>query len=242
MYCPGCSIALDLDPGRYCRRCGCSLEGVKTLVETNLRSAEEPATSRFSRHTDISLGAILMYLGGVVAMFWANLQPGPDSYVLPQVFFIIGLTLAFIQFAFHPLLSRVVRRFFNVTLPTQSAAKQREGINAGAMFMFMSIWIAWIISLVVPDAARRPTWIVVMMTLMLLVTLIAGPLIATAGKLLSRSSQEPRPDELGSDAAKESLPAGQTIPAQSFLSRSSQTAEIAPPPSVTEHTTQLLNE
>ena len=50
------------------------------------------------------------------------------------------------------------------------------------------------------------------------------------------------PAQLGAGARGSALPPAQTIPVRNFVPRRQSTAELVPPPSVTENTTRLLDE
>lgn len=245
MFCPKCSQAQVSEKERFCKRCGCRLDLVKELIDEDvLANREASSLRRLPGQRDISIGALLMFIGGVVGILWGYLNPGPDTDVLPQVFLLLGFTLGFILLLFQPLLGGLRSLFSETKVSSAQIALQRDGINLGAILMFVGILKAWVLATVINDASQRPPLILAMMALMLLLLFVVRPLVQGVYKLFFKTSstEELTQDELlEPDATRELLPAN-SIPAQSWISSRPQSGDMVQRPSVTEKTTDLLEE
>lgn len=257
MYCPKCSEAQVSENVRFCKRCGLPLEAVQDLI-----ASEERSTSRVDglllKQKDISIGAGLMYIGSLVAMFWARSHLGADGDVLPQVFLILGFTLGFILLLFHPLLSGL-KKLFSDSGEGNNARKKskrsstdskRDGVNLGALLMFLGTVKAMVLSTMISDPARRPALTVAMATVGLMLLLISRWLVGGVYRMFfeeSLADQQANSEQLTAGlsevkggAFKPALPPAHhngAIPVEAFTSNK---VEVAQPPSVTEKTTGLL--
>jgi hypothetical protein len=216
---------------------------VKELIDEDaLASREAISLRRLPKQKDISIGAAGMFIGGVVGILWRYLSSGLDIDVLPQVFLLLGFTLGFILLLFQPLLSGLRSLFSETKAPSVQIAMQRDGINLGAILMFVGTLKAWVLATVVNDPSQRPPLILAMMGLMLLVLLVLRPLVQGVYKLFFKTSSTDeltQNDLMDRDATRE-LSAANSIPAQSWVPSRSQSAEMVQPPTVTEKTTGLL--
>jgi hypothetical protein len=106
MFCPKCSQAQVSEKIRFCSRCGFRLDGIKELIASEERPAagQTRVESLLPLQKDISTGAGLMFIGGVVAMLWGFVLGGRPVDALPQAYLILGLTLSFILLLLRPLL------------------------------------------------------------------------------------------------------------------------------------------
>jgi hypothetical protein len=96
------------------------------------------------------MGALLMFAGCVVAVLWGFMGTrGPAEVVLPQAYFILGGTLAFLLTLFHPLL----RSLEKLTTGGEAAVytqRRRDGINLGAILMFVGALKATLLTSLMP--------------------------------------------------------------------------------------------
>jgi hypothetical protein len=180
MYCPKCSQQQASDEVRFCSRCGFQLGVVKELLAQAATSAPAeplpptapPVPSRGLRRRDVSVGALLMFVVGLVVVLFPDTTPPPvrDGQLLMMVGLFVALTL-FIYFV-KPLL-RAVNKLFGEEDAAQPA----------------------------PDLTTR----------------------------------------VSPAAHRAALPPTRSVPAASFNSPRANTAEVLRPPSVTERTTNLLD-
>lgn len=254
MFCPRCSEAQISEDVRFCKRCGLRLEVVHALVSEEATSASRPE-SFLPKQKDISIGAALMFIGSVVAMLWAVAHRGGDADVLPQVYLILGFTLGFILLLFHPLLGGL-KKLFSETKEGSAGegttedkrTTQRNGINLGALLMFLGTIKAMALSTLKPDLLQRPLVTIEIATAMFLMLLVVRWLIAGVYRSFFGSSAAPKGTEervtaelqQGFRERSPALPAAQHdafIP----LQKNAESVEMAQPVSVTENTTGLLN-
>lgn len=73
----------------------------------------------------------------VAAVLWGFMGTrGPAEVLLPQSYFIMGSTLAFILTLFHPLL-RWLEGLNSGGEPAPPSRRRRDAINLGALLMFL---------------------------------------------------------------------------------------------------------
>ena len=178
MFCPKCSQQQASDEVRFCSRCGFQLGVVKELLaQTEAPAAARveplpPAPARGLRRRDVTVGALLMFVVGLIVVLFPDTTPPPvrDGQLVMLVGLFIALTL-----------------LVNFIRPMLKAANKLFG----------------------DDEAARP-----------------------APDLTTRVSPA---------AQRAALPPTRTVPASSFSPPSVNTAEMRQPPSVAEHTTNLLD-
>ena len=119
MYCPKCSQQQASDEARFCSRCGFQLGVVKELLSQAAAPppAEQqpqplpPAPSRGLRRRDVTVGALLMLVVGLLVVLFPDTTPPPtrDAQLIMLVGMFIALTLL-VNFI-RPLL-RAVNKLF----------------------------------------------------------------------------------------------------------------------------------
>jgi hypothetical protein len=256
MFCPKCSQPQTSNQLRFCPRCGFHLEEVRALVQ----SEETPATDADSRtrsilpsQKDISIGAGLMFAGGIVATLWSFfISAWPLDVALPQAFFILGFTLAFVLLFFHPLVRALHKQFADKDEPPLDLSGRQNGINLGAILMFIGALKAMLLTTMMEPSRRG--WVTLLsMAGGFLVLLFLRPIIETVYNLLFRrsDSSEDKPSTadtsdlmrtLPANSYATALPPAQSIPVNTAAITSNlREPHMAQPPSVTEHSTELLN-
>ncbi len=257
MFCPKCSQQQVSDSVRFCARCGFRLNAVKELLDQEealaTGAAQSKAASILPTQKDISIGAGLMFCGGIVAVVWGFIiGAGPLDAVLPQAFFILGFTLAFVLLFFHPLVGALHKLFGGEEPQPGQRAKQQNGINLGAILMFIGTLKAMLLTSLMRPEIRGVTTLLFMTGgfLMLLVIrwivqAVYQLLFQRAGSAEEKASLPDAPERVTqlNPSSREAayLPPAQSLPADSFIPPRSQTAEVVEPPSVTEKTTEILN-
>ena len=155
MFCPRCSHSQDTDQLRFCSRCGFGLEPVKELIQReDSDKAKSPSKEFPIRQKDISIGAGLMFAGGVVAVVWGLvISSGPIDVALSKAFFILGFALAFILLFFHPILG-ALHKFFSPDKQSEQSTTQQNGVNLGAILMFIGTLKAMLIATFLESGSR----------------------------------------------------------------------------------------
>jgi hypothetical protein len=257
MFCPKCSEAQVSEDVRFCKRCGFRLEAVQDLIASEAVSKSR-ADSLLPKQKDISIGASLMFIGSVVAMFWAQAHLGADGDVLPQVFLILGFTLGFILLLFPALLG-VLKKLFSDTEDqsggrderkrTARSRKQRDGINLGALLMFLGTVKALVLSTFEHNPPKRAALALAITTGIFLMLLFSRWLVEGVYRLFFNSGEDGKvkservtaelPPAI-KEGSRTALPPTQNdgIPIEVFKSK---TSEMTQPASVTENTTGLLS-
>jgi hypothetical protein len=243
MYCPRCGHQPISDAIRFCSYCGFKLGVVKaSLADNDDVRTTLPTTPTPERQRDINIGVILMFLGALFAAVLA----GRGLFHLGREG---GALILAICFAALLIFSRPLMKFIYKLLSWEEPASlsQRRMIF-GSILMFTSTILLAISSLLTFGRMRTPEFLlslVVAFVLLLLTSkyllqalryLVAGDADAA---VVSRNEVAHEPIALG-DAVVPALSAGHEIPVSLFTSPRVTTAEILTPPSVTEQTTNLL--
>src|SRR5687768_7624812 len=167
MFCPKCSQAQPAENLRFCPRCGFPVQAVKELVVREESRGHGEVRSQegwlLPAQRDLTTGALLMFAGCVVATLWGFMGTrGPAEALLPQSYFIMGGTLFFLLTLFHPLL-RSLERLASGGEPASYPRGRRDGINLGALLMFIGALKATLLtSLMHPGPERGLTTLIFM--------------------------------------------------------------------------------
>ena len=250
MFCPKCSLPQPAEALRFCPRCGFHVREVKELVGRDEARAAEEALARaegpLPAQKDLATGALLMFAGCVVAVFWGfmGLRWRPEI-ALPQAYFVMGVTLAFILTLFHPLLG-ALERLFSGGEPSPHARRRRDGINLGALLLFVGALKAALITSIMPPGPEKGLTTLAIMAGMLLLLLLLRPVLRAAHALLFKG--EGHADSAAGDVTARldpakggALPPARAVPVNDFAHAHADTADLVAPPSVAEETTRKLN-
>ena len=250
MFCPKCSQSQPAEDLRFCPRCGFPLSAVQELV---LREEARGVDARLREEgtlppqKEIATGALLMFAGSIVAVLWGFMGTRwPAEVLLPQSYFIMGGTLAFLLTLFHPLL-RWLEGLTSGGEPADFSRRRRDGINLGALLMFVGALKATVLTSLVPLGPERGVTTLLFMAGMLILVLLLRPILRAArglffgGRVAADSAAEPTTARLEGSEQAAALPPAQSIPAGGFSPARAGTAEPVAPPSVAEETTRKLN-
>lgn len=257
MFCPKCGLSQSSEDLRFCPRCGMRLAAVKELVgheETRAGDSAQAGGDVLPRQKDINLGAFLMLAGGVASVLWGFTGPqrGPAEIILPQAYAALGFTLAFILLLFHPLLGALQKLFSGGAGHAHGdTPKRREGINLGALLMFVGTLKAILLTYAMPPGGGRAVTTLFIMALMFAVLLFLRPILKGVHALLfkeaTHAADSAPPFDEGSTARLDSrqggaaLPPARAVPVNQFTHPRANTAELVAPPSVTEDATRKLD-
>lgn len=188
MFCPKCSQAQPADDLRFCPRCGFPLVAVKELLgREGARGGDRVGSEdvwQLPAQKDLATGALLMFAGSVVALLWGVTGTrGPAEVLLPQAYFIPGGTLAFLLTLFHPLL-RSLEKLSSGGLTSPDTSGRRDGINLGALLMFVGALKATLLTSGMHPGPERGLTTLAFTAGMLLLLLLLRPVLRTAHGLL----------------------------------------------------------
>lgn len=250
MFCPKCSQPQPAADLRFCPRCGFHLLAVQELVLREEARGEDARLREewtLPAQKEIATGALLMFAGSIVAVLWGFMGTRwPAEVLLPQAYFIMGGTLAFILTLFHPLL-RWLEGLTSGGEPADFSRRRRDGINLGALLMFVGALKATVLTSLVPLGPERGATTLLFMAGMLLLVLLLRPILRAArglffgGRVAADSAAEPTTARLEGREQAAVLPPAQSLPASGFMPARANTAEPAAPPSVAEETTRKLS-
>jgi hypothetical protein len=255
MFCPKCSQVQPSEHQRFCSRCGFRLEDVRSLIEHDEALATPgrlSAETLLPRQKDVSIGAGLMLIGGIVAVLWGFIiGTGPLDVLLPQAFLILGFTLAFILLFFNPLV-RTLHKFFSGTEEKpRDLSRQQTGINLGAILMFIGTLKAMLLAPLM-NLGNRGAATLLLMTGGFLLVLVLRWLIQAVYRLLFKTTASSHEAESAIDAAEltarlapaaygGNLPPARSITPDDNAASEMKRGNVAQPVSVTEYTTELLD-
>jgi hypothetical protein len=251
MFCPKCSQPQPSEDLRFCPRCGFPVGEVKVLFGQEAEREVEERRVRdegmLPAQKDLATGALLMFAGAVFAVFWGLLwSRGPAEVALPQTFFILGGTLAFILTLCHPLLG-ALERLLSGGVPANYTQRRRDGINLGALLMFVGELKALVFTSLMPNGPEKGLTTFAIMAGMLLLVLLLRPILRAAHALFFK--RERSKDATLTNATVQldpaqaaALPPAHSIPVNGFAQPRVDTAEMVTPPSITEETTRKLSD
>lgn len=250
MYCPRCGRQPISDELRFCSYCGFKLGVVKASLsdsEDRPRNTVAGNQTLFTepRQRDINIGVILMFLlSSVASLLATRLGPGGRD---------VGAAILAISYLPILLLSRPIIKAIHKLLSWDESADANlslssRGMAFGATVMFVSEVVLAISSLLLFGRMRTTPFFIGLLSSLALLLLI-GPHIMRALRylLVPESSiafpQLPETNDCNAVPPVFTSPAlgtGEDIPISILVADRVNTSEILSPPSITEHTTNLL--
>ena len=246
MFCPRCGHQPISDSLRFCSYCGFKLGVVKASLADDDQSSEDSFTvleiPKQPRQRDINIGVILMFAGALLATFLAGASGlGREG----------GALVLAIWFASTVLLSRSILTIIYKLLsweelPTGSFSPNQRGVVFGSILMFTSTIFLVISSLLMFGRMWTPQFLLALGVAFVLLVVISKYLMRAVRYLVGGDLIIPQTDVAHDPAAvvgagfDPALTAAQNIPVPLFTAQRVTTAEITPPASVTENTTNLL--
>lgn len=250
MYCPRCGRPPVSDELRFCSYCGFKLG----VVKASLSDSEDVQGSNLAdartlfhepRHRDINIGVILMFflclLASVVAR-WLGTGGREVGAVILAISYLPLLFLSRpITKAIHKLLSWDESADANLSVSSR-------GMAFGATLMFV-LEIELAISSLLLFGRMRTTPFYIGLLAEFAFLLAASPFILRALRYLLVPESSIALSQLPETADRNAVPlvftspaleTGQEVPISILGSNRVNTSEIISPPSITEHTTNLL--
>jgi hypothetical protein len=248
MYCPRCGHQPISDAIRFCSYCGFKLGVVKaSLSDDDELRTTPPIAPTTERQRDVNIGVIVMFLGALFPAVLAGrsiFEVGREGGAL-----ILAMSFAAIVVFSRPLLKFIHKLLSWEELPPQSLSVSQRRMIFGSILMLTSTIVLAISSLLTFGRMRTPEFLLslVVAFVFLLITskyllralryLVGGDADAA---VFSRNEVAHEPISIGDPVTNPALAAGHEIPISLFTSPRVTTAEILTPPSVTEQTTNLL--
>ena len=246
MYCPRCGHQPISDSLRFCSYCGFKLG----VVKASLADEEESSADSFAiqvipkepRQRDINIGVILMFAGALLATLMAGFGGlGREGGAL-----ILAISFAIIILLSRPLLKVIYNLLSWESLPAQSVSSNRRGMLFGSTLMFASTILLVVTSLLMFGRMRTQEFLMGLVVTFFLLLVVSKYLMRAIRYLVAGEMVLPQTgvahdqDAVGSAGSGSSIAAGQSVPVSLFTAQRVNTAEMLPPASVTEQTTNLL--
>lgn len=241
MYCPRCGHQSIADSLRFCSYCGFKLGVVKASLadedETSADTFTIQVINKELRQRDINIGVILMFAGSMLA----TLLAGSGGFGLGREG---GALILVISFASLLLLSRPIMKGIYKLLswePTESSSFHQRGMLFGSILMFASTMVLAVSSLLMFGRMRTPQLLLALIGVFVALLITSRHLMRALRYLVADAVEhlhtDPAVITAGSTPA---LSAGKSVPVSLFTAQRVTTAELTSPVSVTEQTTNLL--
>ena len=252
MYCPRCGHQPVSNELRFCSYCGFKLGVVKaSLADDDDVSAVDHFTTHVipkERQRDINIGVILMFAGAVIAAYLA----GRDFSLGREG----GAVILLASFSAILILSRPIMKLIYKILsweepPADLFSLSQRRMMFGSMLMFASTIILAISSLLMLGRMSTPEFFVGLLGAFALLLVFSKYIMRALRylvavdantRVLSGTDATHDPVSVAASAHGPALSARQEVPISLFTSPRVTTAEILSPPSITENTTNLLEE
>lgn len=246
MYCPRCGHQPITNELRFCSYCGFKLGVVKaSLADDDAISATDSFTIQVIpkelRQRDINIGLILMFAGAALAALMAGRDVGLGREGGALILFAVFSSLMILA---RPII-KLVYKLLSWEVPTaETVSLNQRGMWFGSILMFTSTIFLAVSSLLTLGRMRTPEFFVGLLVTFGLLLAFCKYLMRAVRYLVSGDTSLsgkdlPDPDSILA-AASGPATAGQDMPISLFTPQRKTTAEILSPPSVTENTTNLL--
>ena len=254
MYCPRCGRPPLADELRFCSYCGFKLGVVKASLsdsedaQTSASSSDVATVIRLPRQRDINIGVILMFADAVFVSFMAGVAgPGIGRAAAAVV---LAVMYALVVLFSRPIMKAILNLLSWDQSPDANFSASWKGMVFGATSMFISTVVIAIGSLLMLGRMRTTPFFIGLMLSFAFLLLFARHIMRGLRYLIADESRVPlvqpagdpnQTSQLGHVLSSPALPAGYDTPISIFDMQRVNTAEIISPSSVTEHTTNLLD-
>jgi hypothetical protein len=251
MYCPRCGRQPIADALRFCSYCGFKLGVVKASLDDDddlqgKESSMQQTPPKALRQRDINIGVILMFVGALLATLLAGRGIGLGREGGALILTVVFSTILLFS---RPIMKLIYRLLSWEEPPAHSFSVNQRRMVFGSMLMFASTILLAISSLLMFGRMRTAEFFfglvaafVLLLTLSKHLMRALRYLIASDEDVLVVSQTGVATDSvsIGDSASNAALTAVQSIPVSLYTSPRVTTGEIVAPASVTEHTTNLL--
>lgn len=251
MYCPRCGRQPISDAIRFCSYCGFKLGVVKASLADEDEASTMVSTTQVipkaPRQRDINIGVILMFAGAMMAAILAG--RGGAGFGREGGALILAISFASILFLSRPIMKVIYKLLSWEEPPADSFSVNQRRMVFGSMLMFATTVFLAISSLLMYGRMETGEFFLALMAAFVLLLIFSKHLIRTLRYLVapdldvafvSRTDVARDPASIVATDPGPALTAGQNVPVSLFTSQRVTTAEILAPASVTEQTTNLL--
>jgi hypothetical protein len=241
MYCPRCGHQPISDAIRFCSYCGFKLGVVKASLsdDDEVRALEPSATlivPTEPRQRDINIGVVLMFLGALFATLLAGRGFGLGREAGALVLVVLFASIVLFS---RPLMKLIHNLLSWEELPAHSFSVNQRAMTFGSILMFASTIFLAISSMLMFGRMRTPEFLLGL-AVAFVVLLITSKYLMRGLRYLVADEVTLDPVSLGEAIPSPALTEGQSVPVSLFTPQRVTTAEILTPASITEHTTNLL--
>jgi hypothetical protein len=215
------------------------------VVKASLADDDDASENTFTiqvinkelRQRDINIGVILMFAGALLATLVAGSGVGREGGAL-----ILAISFASILLLSRPIIKTVYKLLSWEEPPADSISLNQRGMLFGSILMFISTIVLAISSLLMLGRMRTPQLLFALIGAFVLFLVTSKHLMRAVRHLVAGDAMTPQTDvaHLSATGFDPALTAGQNVPVSLFTAQRINTAEIRSPPSVTEQTTNLL--
>lgn len=241
MYCPKCGQQQTSEQVRFCSRCGFALDGVKACLADDV---EAGAISAHPRQRNINVGVMLMFLGALIVS-WITF----DNRIEPTGgFLLLGAAFTSLLLFARPLMQAAYKLLSWEEPPPGQLSARRKEMSFGSMLMLAGTILAGFITSIAPPHIEDRVFFFSLITIFVLLLVASRHLMRAVQNLLTdegtgqaviaRSNVEPHLNLIteGDSALSNAQSAPVTVSGKQRFT----TGDLLPPPTITERTTNLL--
>ena len=241
MYCPRCGRQPIADTLRFCSYCGFKLGVVKASLADDDEGSTMMSTIQVlpkpPRQRDINIGVILMFAGAIAAAVLAG--RGGAGFGREGGALLLAISFASILLLSRPILKLIYKLLSWEEPPANCFSLNQRRMVFGSMLMFASTIVLAVSSLLMFGRMETPEFFFSLMAAFVVILIISKHLIRALRYLVADDAEHAPVSMVATDSSPALTP-GQDVPVSLFTSQRVTTAEILTPASVTEQTTDLL--
>ena len=238
MYCPRCGRQPIADTLRFCSYCGFKLGVVKATLADEDEASTMVSTIQVipkpPRQRDINIGVILMFAGAMLAALLAERGLGREGGAL-----LLAVSFASILLLSRPILKVIYKLLSWEEPPADCFSLNQRRMVFGSMITFAVTVFLAISSLLMFGRMATPEFFFGLMAAFVLLLIVSKHLMRALRYLVADDVEHAPVSIVAADSGPALTP-GQDVPVSLFTSQRVTTAEILTPASVTEQTTNLL--
>ncbi len=246
MYCPRCGRQPITESLRFCSYCGFKLGVVKAVLADDDEASADSFTvqviTKQPRQRDINIGVTLMFAGTLLATFLAasgGLRLGRGGGAL-----MLAISFASLILLSRPIVKMIYKLLSWEELPAHSFSLHQRGMLFGSLLMFTSTIVLAMSSMLMFGRMMTPQLLFALVVTFVLLLILSKQVVRALRYLVASDEAVPEtvahdPDAVNAAGPNPALTA-QSVPVSLFTGQRVTTAEILSPVSVTEQTTNLL--
>ena len=241
MYCPRCGHQPIADALRFCSYCGLKLGVVKASLADDDEASTMVSTiqeiPKTPRQRDMNIGVILMFAAAMLAALLAG--RGGAGFGREGGALLLAISFASILLLSRPILKVIYKLLSWEEPPANSFSLNQRGMVFGSILMFAGTIFLAVSSLLMFGRMETPEFFFALAAAFVLLLIISKHLLRAVRYLVAVDSEHAQASVVATDSSP-SLTPGQDVPLPFFTPQRVTTAEILAPASVTEQTTNLL--